>query len=159
MKPTTVLTVLTGGGFLSETRALLDGLEPGQRAFLATIYGMLSNAPDGPKYLVPMFETVTRRSKIKCALAFLITFAFALQVIRWERVGLVICVGSSHSVPILLAARLLRRRSVFVESITRANDLSGTGKLVYRLKLADRFYVQWPELQAAYPTVLLGTIL
>ena len=59
----------------------------------------------------------------------------------------------------LLAARLLRVRTVFVESITRVGRLSGTGRLIYHCRLATVFVVQWPALRAAYRSSRLGTIL
>lgn len=38
---------------------------------------------------------------------------------------------------------------IFVESFCRVTSMSLTGKLLYYM--ADRFVVQWPELQRKYP--------
>jgi hypothetical protein len=57
-----------------------------------------------------------------------------------------------------LLARLLGRRSVFIESITRVAELSKTGRLVHRLDLASVLLTQWPGLARAHPGVRLGTI-
>ena len=43
-------------------------------------------------------------------------------------------------------------RLVYVESIARVDTLSLSGKILY--KIADQFFVQWPQLQAKYPRAL-----
>jgi beta-1,4-N-acetylglucosaminyltransferase len=58
-------------------------------------------------------------------------------------------------VPLCAAAMLLRflgvgsTRIVFVESVCRVTSLSVTGLLLY--PVADRFLVQWPQLQQRWP--------
>jgi len=39
---------------------------------------------------------------------------------------------------------------LYIESFCRTKTLSLSGKLIYHLRLADQFYVQWPELSARY---------
>jgi beta-1,4-N-acetylglucosaminyltransferase len=74
-------------------------------------------------------------------------------------IDLVLVLGTPHAVPMLLAARILGRPTVFVESITRVDQLSLTGRLVRRLRLASRLLVQWPGLRVREPGVALGSIL
>ncbi len=45
----------------------------------------------------------------------------------------------------------MQTRIVFVESIARVTTLSLSGKILYKARLADGFFVQWPKLAAAYP--------
>lgn len=40
---------------------------------------------------------------------------------------------------------------VYVESLARCNKLSMTGLIIYYMKLADEFLVQWPEMLKSYP--------
>ena len=49
--------------------------------------------------------------------------------------------------------RLLRRdiRIVYVESIARVASLSLSGKILYHARMADAFFVQWPDLQRRFP--------
>jgi beta-1,4-N-acetylglucosaminyltransferase len=51
------------------------------------------------------------------------------------------------------ACRLFRWRTriVYVESIARVASLSLSGKILYHMRMADRFFVQWPALQTRYP--------
>uniref|UniRef100_A0A0E0LBY5 UDP-N-acetylglucosamine transferase subunit ALG14 n=1 Tax=Oryza punctata TaxID=4537 RepID=A0A0E0LBY5_ORYPU len=39
----------------------------------------------------------------------------------------------------------------YIESIARVKKLSLSGLLLYRLRIADQFFVQWPQLQQKYP--------
>jgi hypothetical protein len=158
-----LLTALTGGGFTFETSVLLRDLAADfDLVFLRTEWGGVpgqDGLPAGRSYDVPPFESVTRPSRRQSALAFVQTFRRTLQVLRAENIAVVAVVGCSHAVPMLLASRLRRVRSVFIESITRFDRLSNTGRLVLRLGLASRCVVQWPALQAAHPGTELGTIL
>lgn len=76
-------------------------------------------------------------------------FFRALSILRQSRPDLVVSTGASLAVPFLLASKLLSIKTVFIESITRASDLSLSGKLVYNF--VDEFYVQWPECIERYP--------
>ncbi len=158
-----LLTALTGGGFTFETSVLLRDLQADfDLVFLRTQWGGVpgqDGLPPGAAYDVASFASVTKPSRRQSARAFAQTFGRTLQVLRKERIAMVAVIGCSHAVPMLLAARLLRVRSVFIESITRFDRLSDTGRLVLRLRLASRCVVQWPALQAANPGTELGTIL
>lgn len=46
----------------------------------------------------------------------------------------------------------IRWSSIFyVESIARVKRLSLSGLILYKLYMADQFFVQWPQLQRIYP--------
>lgn len=75
----------------------------------------------------------------------------------------VLCNGPGTCVPICISAlllkmlRLKRLTVVYVESICRVENLSLTGKILYRF--SDHFIVQWPALKEKYPkSVYLGRI-
>jgi beta-1,4-N-acetylglucosaminyltransferase len=55
----------------------------------------------------------------------------------------VVSTGAGLAVPFFLVGRLLGRRLVYVESLSRVSSFSLTGRVVYRL--ADAFFVQWPQ--------------
>ena len=130
--------------------------------YLATEFGGVPGEhgiPAGTSHRVPTFQTVSNKSTSQSVYAFLKVLVTAFAVIRCSKATSVLGVGCSHSVPMFLAGRVLRRRNVFIESITRVNDLSNTGKLVYRMRLSQLFVVQWPDLKAQYPRSTLGTVL
>lgn len=70
----------------------------------------------------------------------------AWRLLRRERPDVVLSTGAGLALPFFLIAKALRIRCVYVESVTRAESLSLTGRLVY--PLADSFFVQWPDLAA-----------
>jgi beta-1,4-N-acetylglucosaminyltransferase len=61
----------------------------------------------------------------------------------------ILSTGAGVAVPFLILGKLLGRRTVFVESITRIETLSLSARLA--LPFIDLLYVHWPQLQARYP--------
>lgn len=159
----TALLILSGGGFTFETKCLLASLEHEMAfAYLVTAHGGTPGQgaiPAGEAWPVPSFASVTKPSRMRSLSAFWQTFRITRRVLRTQRIDAVIAIGCSHAAPMFLAARLARIRTVFLESITRTDRLSNTGRLVYHLRLADTFLVQWPGLQPGYPNSRVGTVL
>jgi beta-1,4-N-acetylglucosaminyltransferase len=75
----------------------------------------------------------------------------AWRLLRDRRPDLILTTGSGVAVPFFWIARLRGIPSVFVESITRINELSLTARLVR--PFATKMLVQWPELVGKYPGV------
>lgn len=73
---------------------------------------------------------------------------------------LVLTNGPGTALPVVVAVvagRLLGlagTKVVYVESIARVKKLSLTGKILYHLRLADEFLVQWEELVVAHPRAI-----
>jgi beta-1,4-N-acetylglucosaminyltransferase len=67
----------------------------------------------------------------------------AWRVIREKRPRVILSTGAALAVPFFLIGKLYGCRLVYVESLTRTEDLSLSGRMVY--PLADAFFVQWPE--------------
>jgi UDP-N-acetylglucosamine:LPS N-acetylglucosamine transferase len=72
----------------------------------------------------------------------LLNFALAWRVIRRERPDVILSTGAALAVPFFVVGRLMGARRVYVESLTRTQSLSLSGRLVY--PLASAFFVQWP---------------
>jgi UDP-N-acetylglucosamine:LPS N-acetylglucosamine transferase len=81
----------------------------------------------------------TNRSLSRLAL----NLGVAWRVIRRVRPDVILCTGAALAVPFFLVGRLLGVRLVYVESLTRTESLSLSGRLVY--PLASEFFVQWPD--------------
>lgn len=161
--PPVIVTVLVGGGFAFETMCLLRTLsDDASFVYLCTETGGTpgqDGLPPGESVAVARFATVTRPSRLQSLRAFRDTFRATRRVLRERQVAAVVVVGCSHAVPMFLAARLHRRPTVYVESITRTTRLSNTGRLVLSMRLASRFLVQWPALRTRHRGAELGTIL
>ncbi|KAL0906989.1 hypothetical protein M5K25_025524 [Dendrobium thyrsiflorum] len=86
----------------------------------------------------------------------LVAILHALWLMLKFRPEVIICNGPGTCIPICLVAFIfkvvgIRWSSIFyIESIARVKRLSLSGLLLYKLHLADQFYVQWPQLQRKY---------
>lgn len=73
----------------------------------------------------------------------------SLNLVKSEKPDIIISTGAGIAINFAIIAKLFGAKFVFIESISRSQELSLSGKLVYFL--ADEFYVQWPELCNKYP--------
>ena len=71
----------------------------------------------------------------------------AWRTLRAVRPRVLLTTGAGVAVPFAWIGRLLRVRIVYVESFTRIEGPSLTGRLV--APVAHRAYVQWPEMEGA----------
>ncbi|KAH9749335.1 glycosyltransferase [Citrus sinensis] len=87
----------------------------------------------------------------------LLATTHALWLMVKIRPQVVLCNGPGTCIPLCVIAFLfkvigIRWSSIFyVESIARVKRLSLSGLLLYKLCIADQFFVQWPQLQRKYP--------
>ena len=89
-------------------------------------------------------------------LTFLSNLPLVFRITWQEKPDVIISTGASLAVGFALAAKLFNIQYIYVESISRAEELSLTGKLVYYF--CDQFYVQWPQLSQKYPKTIFKGI-
>lgn len=157
------LVPLGSGGYASEVKRILDHLDPADEfVYLTPLHAKTPadlRVHAGPCHFIPQFSTFTRRGRQRDVIAFVRTFFQTIKIIRHYNSEIVLCVAIRHSIPILMAARLLGCRTIFVESLTRVNQPSNTAKIIYRFNFAKEFYVQWPKLQKFFPKAQVATII
>lgn len=61
----------------------------------------------------------------------------------------VISTGAGATLPYIFIAKMFGAKIIFIESFAKVNSPTMTGKIVY--KIADVFFVQWPEMINHYP--------
>jgi UDP-N-acetylglucosamine:LPS N-acetylglucosamine transferase len=82
----------------------------------------------------------------------------AFKTLISERPKLILSTGASPAVIFCIVGKFFRIPTIYVESFSRVNSLSLTGKIM--LYIADEFVVQWPNLQKVHPrTQYLGNLL
>ncbi|XP_047327691.1 UDP-N-acetylglucosamine transferase subunit ALG14 [Impatiens glandulifera] len=87
----------------------------------------------------------------------LIATAHALWLMIKFRPQVILCNGPGTCIPLCVIAFFfkvagIRWSSIFyMESIARVRRLSLSGLLLYKLRMADQFFVQWPQLKKEYP--------
>src|SRR3954468_11836479 len=67
----------------------------------------------------------------------------AWRTIRAADPDVILSTGAGLAVPFFVVGKLLRKRLVYVESLTRVEHLALSGSLVY--PIADAFFVQWAQ--------------
>ena len=115
-----------------------------------------SGAASTPRFYT--FPDANRHQKLRLVYQLLVV---ALIIIK-ERPAVVISTGASAGYFALRIARLFGRRTIWVDSIANAEELSLAGKRVERF--ADLWLTQWPELarssgNAASAPRYLGAVL
>lgn len=61
----------------------------------------------------------------------------------------VVTTGAHTGGIICFIAKLFFKKIIYIESMAKVSTLSVTGKIMY--PIADKFYVQWEELEGKYP--------
>jgi UDP-N-acetylglucosamine:LPS N-acetylglucosamine transferase len=72
----------------------------------------------------------------------------AMKILLKEKPDVIISTGAGVAVPFLYAGRVLGIKTIYVESMTRVESLSVTGKLVY--PVVHHLLVQWPKIADKY---------
>lgn len=73
----------------------------------------------------------------------------SLKIILVEKPNMIIGNGGEATLGLSYIGKLLDINIVYIESLARIDNLSGTGRLVY--PLCDLFLVQWESLLLRYP--------
>jgi UDP-N-acetylglucosamine:LPS N-acetylglucosamine transferase len=73
----------------------------------------------------------------------------AVVLLRRERPAAILTTGAGVAVPFAWIGRLLGITVLYVESVTRIEELSLSGRMIR--PVADQVFVQWPELAATSP--------
>jgi beta-1,4-N-acetylglucosaminyltransferase len=76
----------------------------------------------------------------------------ALWILLRVRPAAIVSTGPALAVPVSLMGKLLGVQIIFIETGSRVEALSLTGKMMYRF--ADLFFVQWPQLKAQLPRAI-----
>lgn len=82
---------------------------------------------------------------------FKLGYNFIISFFRYlkYRPKIVISTGAHTALPMLLIAKLFGSKVIFIETFAKIKSPSLTGRIIY--KVADSFYIQWPELTRFYP--------
>lgn len=161
------LFLVAGGGFQWESLTLADQLcNEWSCTFVLPESSVYPDSETVKRIAPHRFITLPEFSSRSANKFHLITKNFFNSILllinefKTNRPDAAICVGSSMAIPIAVVCFLKNVRMIFIESITRTNSLSSTGKLLLALRLVDNFYVQWPEQEHLHPEIRYkGTVL
>ena len=132
-----VLLVSSGGGHWIELLRLRPAFEGHDVAFV-TVNRDYAVDLDGERlYVVP---DVTRWNKVR----WIVTAICLVWILICERPHVVLSTGALPGFFAIRLAKLLRRRTVWVDSIANVDELSMSGQKIGRH--ADLWLTQWPHL-------------
>lgn len=77
----------------------------------------------------------------------------SMHILLKTRSKALISCGGGPSLAPIIAAWILRRKVIHIESLSRIESYSLTGRISYRL-FADLFFVQWKEALKLYPKAI-----
>ncbi|PQM37335.1 UDP-N-acetylglucosamine transferase subunit ALG14 homolog [Prunus yedoensis var. nudiflora] len=166
-QPLSTLIVLGSGGHTAEMINLLSVLQKDRfapRFYIAAATDNMSlqkarllEETSSSQFMQIYRSREVGQSYITSVWTTLIALAHGFWLMLRIRPQVILCNGPGTCVPLCVIAFLfkivgIRWSSVFyVESIARVQRLSLSGLLLYKLHIADQFFVQWPQLQRKYP--------
>lgn len=141
-----VCIVSSCGGHLTEVRALRAAYEAYDHFYVLNDLALLPADMHGNTTFIAHSERDWR---------FLLNLWEAFRILRKERPNVILSTGAGPVVPFALIGRLcFGTRVIFVETITRINAPSLTGRIMYRL--AHDFFYQWESLRRFFPRGTFG---
>ncbi len=150
---TDVLLVCTGGGHLLQLSSLREAWDGYPHAWVVASYEGSDVASLLAGERVYRAYAPANRS-VKNLLRNLV---LAWRLLRRLRPRVVVTTGAAVAVPFAWTARLRGVSIIYVESLARVGRPSLSCRLV--APLADRVFVQWPELRRALPSArYAGTV-
>jgi beta-1,4-N-acetylglucosaminyltransferase len=159
-----IMLICSSGGHLKEMEMAVKDLS-GLPSFLVTYSENFENLDIQTKKVFRISNITSRqinRSKpariVSVYLQMLINTLSELKIIIKERPTIMISTGSEIAIPSLFISKALGIRSIYIESLSRLQELSTTGRVA--TYLADRVFVQWESLAKKNPrTIFVGSIL
>lgn len=153
-----VLVVLGAGGHTRQMLRLVDLLGPDYvYSYVVPDYDPVSATKiriPGPVYRIKQ-PREKKHGRTDGPLQVMMKMPIALKT-AWDILSdaqpdLIVGAGPSLQIPIALVAKARRVPHIFIETASKIEFLSFTARIIYRLRLYDRFYVQWESLAEKYP--------
>lgn len=134
----------SSGGHLQELMSL-KSLNQHYRVFYITEKDQFEKRKlDINSYQVPKID----RKEKNFFIHFLKMSGTIFRILRKENPSVIISTGALATLPVCIFGKILGAKIIYIESFARVKSLSLTGKAVYFL--ADKFIVQWPDLEKKY---------
>ena len=71
-----------------------------------------------------------------------------------EKPDVIISTGVLASIPMLFIGHIFKKKVIYIESFAKISSPTMTGKLIYKKRIADQFYVQWESMLEFYPEAI-----
>ncbi len=145
-----LLAIASGGGHWIELLRLRPAFEGWDVAYVSMFENYTSAVPGARYYTVP---DASRFDK----LAFGKVMVKAAGIMLRERPHAIVTTGSAPMLAFLMLGRMMGTKSLWIDSIAQAEEMSSSGKVAKRL--ATTAIAQWPEVAAAEEIPCWGAVL
>lgn len=146
-----MVLVCSPGGHLQQMLALRPAWEGLERLWV-TLEG-----PDVAHLLADERVAYASGPTNRSAVNLIRNLVRAWRLVGRENPDVLLSTGAGVSVPFLLVGWLRRRHTVYVESLTRSESLSLSGRMVY--PFVGELFVQWPTTTKLRRARYVGSIL
>jgi UDP-N-acetylglucosamine:LPS N-acetylglucosamine transferase len=149
-RPPRLLAAASGGGHWIELLRLKRAFEGWDVAYVSMFDNYVSAVPGARYYTVPDASRFDKLAFFKVAVK-------ALRIILKERPDAIVTTGSAPMLWFLLFGRLIGAKSLWIDSIAQAEEMSSSGRIAK--KLATVAVAQWPEVARAERIECWGAVL
>jgi UDP-N-acetylglucosamine:LPS N-acetylglucosamine transferase len=145
-----LLALASGGGHWIELLRLRPAFEGWDVAYVSMFENYTSAIPGARYYTVPDASRFDKLALPK-------VLAKALPIMLKERPHAIVTTGSAPMLAFLLIAKLMGTKTLWIDSIAQAEEMSTSGKLAK--KLATKTVAQWPGVAKAEGLDCWGAVL
>lgn len=140
MRP--ILTVVNAGGHLTQSLCVMKAAH----SFVLVTSGKME-LDVGAKEVISISSTQFNPLK-----HFANVFKARKIIKRIDPVA-IFSTGGPICLPFALAAKLMNKKFIYLDTLSRVDDVSNTARLLYKYKLASEIYCQWQNIAEKYPGI------
>ncbi len=150
MKSKRVLAIASGGGHWQQLMLMRDAFDDCDTLYLTTLPGLADQFQATPSRLIPDCNRSAKLAILRCALSL-------LRIILSQRPDVIISTGALPGVIALAIGKTFGARTIWVDSVANAEEMSMSGKLARRF--ADLWMSQWEDVAADCGAEFSGAVL
>lgn len=103
---------------------------------------------------IKYFVKQVNRKEILFIPNMIMIFFKSLYIYIKEKPDVIISTGVLSTIPMLFIGYFFKKQIIYIESFAKINSPTMTGKLIYKKKIANQFYVQWKTMLEFYPDAI-----
>ena len=145
-----ILAIASAGGHWQQLMLLQPAFAHHDIRYITTLKGLAEQFGVQPAYVVPDCNRYTPLRAIRSV----ISIAYRVTVFRPD---IVISTGALPGVIALACGRAIKARTIWVDSVANAEEMSASGTLARRF--ADLWLSQWPDVAQKSGAEYAGAIL
>lgn len=145
-----VVAIASGGGHWQQLMLMRDGYAGGDVLYLTTLPGLPEQYEASPARIIPDCNRNELGNVIRCV-------ASLARILIMHRPHVIISTGALPGVIALALGRLIGARTIWVDSVANAEEMSMSGKLAKRF--AHLWLSQWEHVAAEAGADYAGAVL